>query len=121
MDTWVPFLKSTAARHSTVRAYELPTLSRNYRIVRGFIDGGMTRGIPDKATRETTITLYIDKSPFKSALGIAGEDAIRVLLVSRDGRVLWHDDGSYAPAWGASLAAAIDEAMAGQATGKPAT
>ena len=111
VDTWVPFLKATAARHGSVRAYELPTLNRNYRLVRGFIDGGMARGIPDKATRETTITLYIDKSPFKLALGIASEDAIRVFLVCRDGRVLWHADGTYDATSGASLAAAIEEAM----------
>ena len=112
VDTWMPFLKSISARHGSVRAYELPTLNRSYRMVRGFIDGGMARGIPEKATREATITLYIDKKPFKRALGIASEDLIRVLLVSRDGRALWHYDGSYDAKSAASLAALIDAEMA---------
>ena len=76
VDTWVPFLKSIAAKHAGLKAYELPTLNRTYRMVRGFIDGGMARGIPEKATRETTITLYIDKAPFKQALSITAEDRI---------------------------------------------
>ena len=95
VDTWVPFLKSIAAKHAGLKAYELPTLNRSYRMVRGFIDGGMARGIPAKATRETTITLYIDKAPFKKALGITAEDRIVTLLVSRDGRVLWRGDGRH--------------------------
>lgn len=107
VDTWVPFLKATAAKHPTVRAYELPTLNRSYRMVRGFIDGGMARGIPEKATRETTITLYIDKTPFKKALGINTEDAIVALLVSRDGRVLWRADGRHTADAAADLAAEI--------------
>ena len=58
-------------------------------MVRRFIDGGMARGIPEKATREATITLYLDKAPFREALSITTEDRIVTLLVSRDGRVLW--------------------------------
>lgn len=108
VDTWVPFLKTAAAKHGGLRAYELPTLNRSYRMVRGFIDGGMARGIPEKATRETTITLYIDKAPFKKALGITAEDRIVTMLVSRDGRVLWRADGRHTPAVGADLASAID-------------
>jgi len=108
VDTWVPFLKATAGRHAAVRAYELPTLSRGYRVMRGFIDGGMARGIPEKATREATITLYIDKKPFKKALGITSEDRIVTLLVTRDGRVLWRADGRHSDESAAELASEIE-------------
>ncbi|MEP6989602.1 MAG: hypothetical protein ABJA80_01640 [bacterium] len=111
VDTWVPFLKSIAATHARLRAYELPTLSRSYRMVRRFIDGGMARGIPEKATRETTITLYIDKAPFKTALGITAEDRIVTLLVSRDGRVLWRGDGRHTESADAELASEINRRM----------
>ncbi|HSD00654.1 MAG TPA: hypothetical protein VLI21_17255, partial [Casimicrobiaceae bacterium] len=105
VDTWVPFLREheqLAARG--VRVYELPTLSRSYRLMRGFIDGGMARGIPDKATRESTITLYIDKERFRRALGIEGEDRISTMLVARDGRVLWHATGAFIEPNGEALA-----------------
>ena len=71
----------------------------------------MARGIPAKATRETTITLYIDKAPFKRALSIAAEDRIVTLLVSRDGRVLWHGDGRHTEGAAADLASQINTLM----------
>ncbi len=108
VDSWLPFLREQKLAERGVRAYELPTLARSYRMMRGFIDGGMSRGIPNKATREATITLYIDKSPFKKSLAISSESRIVTLIVTRDGRVLWRKDGPFAPAIGAELAVALD-------------
>ncbi|MBL0171056.1 MAG: hypothetical protein IPP90_10045 [Gemmatimonadaceae bacterium] len=107
VDTWLPFLRETTARRSDVRVYELPTLNRGYRFMRGVIDGGMARGIPERATREATITLYIDKSPFKQALGIDSESQIRIYLVARGGRVLWHGNGRYSEELASALAAML--------------
>ncbi|MEQ1693595.1 MAG: hypothetical protein ABMA00_20065 [Gemmatimonas sp.] len=108
VETWLPFLRAQRLAERGIRVYELPTLNRSYRMVRRFIDGGMARGIPDKATREVTITLYIDKSPFKKALEIATEGRICALVVARDGRVLWRADGRFTEAIGSELAATLD-------------
>jgi hypothetical protein len=108
VDSWLPFLESQKLQDRGIRVYELPTLNRNYRIMRGFIDGGMSRGIPVKATREATITLYIDKSPFKKALAIDTEGQISTLVVARDGRVLWRKDGRFTSNGGAELAAMLE-------------
>jgi hypothetical protein len=108
VDSWLPFVAAQKLQERGIRVYELPTLGRSYRMMRGFIDGGMRRGIPAKATREVTITLYIDKSPFKKALGIAAENQISTLIVARDGRVLWRDDGSFTSEAGAELAAMLE-------------
>jgi hypothetical protein len=108
VDSWLPFLREQKLAERGIRVYELPTLNRSYRLMRGFIDGGMARGIPEKATREATITLYIDKSPFKKALAISSEDRIVTLIVARDGRVLWRGDGRFTPTIGAELAGALD-------------
>lgn len=107
VDSWMPRLGGIAARDSGVRVYELPTLNRGYSFMRSFIDGGMARGIPSRATREATITLYIDKGPFKRALDIRNEDQIVVLLVDRAGRVHWRTDGSYRSAAADELELAI--------------
>lgn len=107
VDSWLPFLRAQQLGSRGVRVYEVPTLNRSYRWMRRFIDGGMARGIPELTTRETTITLYIDKAPFKRALMIEREDAIRVLLVARDGRILWHSDGAFTPEAGAALVRAL--------------
>jgi len=115
VDTWLPFLRPLAAPEGNVRVYELPTLNRGYRLMRGFIDGGMARGIPERATREATITLYIDKTPFKNALAIANEDSICTLLVTRDGEVLWRADGRFTPEAGSALTSALDSLEAHKA------
>lgn len=107
VDTWMPLLNSTAASRSDLRVYEVPTLARGYRLMQPFIDGGMRRGIPDASVRAATITLYIDKAPFKRALRIADEDRIHVLLLDREGRVYWRAEGPFDPARGAELAALL--------------
>jgi hypothetical protein len=109
VDTWMPFLRGPRLAQHDVRVYELPTLSRSYRIMRGMIDGGMARGIADKATREATITLYIEKTPFKRALSIANEECITTMLVARDGRVLWRADGRFTEPLGNELVAILEK------------
>jgi hypothetical protein len=95
VDTWMPALRALASHDTTLAVYELPTIERRFRLMRSFIDGGMRRGIPDAAVRAATITLYIDKGPFKRSLGIANEGAIQVLLVDRAGVVHWRAVGRY--------------------------
>jgi len=67
----------------------MPVLSRT------FINEGMRAGIPDQTARERTITLYLDKSKFKSALEIADENDITLFLVNRNGEILWRANGAY--------------------------
>ena len=116
--TWTPYVKDAVAKHPGLRAYEIPTLSRSLRFIRRVIDGGMSRGIPDKTVRETTIPLYIDKAPFERALHVASEDSIRVLLVARGGRVVWWGDGVYAEPMAAQLTAAIASAFTAAASAR---
>ncbi len=106
IDTWKPFVTGIR-RHASVGAFELPTLSRGTAFFRGFIEGGMRRGISDPEARATTITLYIDKGAFDASLGLASEADIAVLLVKPDGSVLWSARGAYDPAKSAGLDAAL--------------
>lgn len=95
MDTWLPALRVIAQRSSRVRVYELPVAPNSARAFRWLIDGGMRMGIPDRGTREATITLYTDKRAFRSALKIPDESRIYVMLVRRDGRVCWRTSGPF--------------------------
>ena len=108
VDSWLPFLREQKVVARGVHVYELPTLNRSYRWMRKFIDGGMARGIPEKATREATISLYIDTTSFKNALAISTENRIIALVVARDGRVLWRADGRFSTASGAELSAMLN-------------
>jgi predicted transcriptional regulator len=67
----------------------------------------MRAGIPDPVARERTITLYLDKSAFRQALRLLHEDDIHVLLLDRQGRVLWSAEGAFTPEKGESLSAVV--------------
>jgi hypothetical protein len=95
IDTWVPFVKALVARTPGTEYYEIPTIKRMIAPMRWVINNGMRGGIDDRGARERTITLYLDKEPFKRSLDIANEDAIHVLIVDREGRVLWRTTGAF--------------------------
>ena len=109
VDTWLPFARQLEDSHPTVRYYELPTIRRLNPLARTFINEGMRAGIPDPVARERTITLYVEKDAFRKALQLSSEQDIHVLLVDRQGKVLWREVGAFAPEKGESLAAALRE------------
>ena len=102
VDTWLHQMKRFESSPG-FRYYELPTIDKLNPVVRWFINGGMRRGIPDRNARARTITLYIDKPPFREALKIADEKQIYAILIDRSGRVLWRAEGDFDEAKGASL------------------
>jgi hypothetical protein len=107
VDTWIPFARQLEKTHAGVRYYELPTIQRLNVLARTFINEGMRAGIPDPTARERTITLYLDKAAFREALQLPGEDDIYVLLLDRQGQVLWRTEGSFASEKGDSLTAEV--------------
>ena len=110
VDTWSPWLRQTLPKHPGSDFYEIPTIQRMVAPMRWVINRGMRGGIPDRAVRERTVTLYIDKAPFKQSLGITTESVIQVLLVDRAGRVLWRTTGPFTPA----KATELEKALAGR-------
>lgn len=109
VNTWLPLLKRLRRQYPALHYYELPTIWEMPRLRQMMLDMGMRMGIPDRHTRETTITLYLDKTEFRRALDIPHEDAITVLLVDRFGRVLWRTMGIYNEAKGAALEASVEQ------------
>lgn len=112
VDTWGPFLEKLAGQQSAVRYYELPTIQNYGRLQQFFIDSGMRGGIPDRGVRARTITLYLDVAPFTAALDLPTIDDIYILLVDRDGDVLWRTHGDYTEEKGEELAARLEEQLA---------
>jgi len=111
VNTWLPRLEELSGRYPALHYYELPTIGTGYRLARGFIDGGMRAGIPDEATRERTITLYLNKRDFRQQLDLPGEDTIYALLVDRQGEVLWRAEGEYDEAKGEALERAVEQQL----------
>ncbi len=107
VDTWIPFTQQLQAQVKGLRYYELPTLPRMNPFYRMSLDLGMKMGIPDRAAREATITLYLDKDAYRQALQIPSEETIVVLLVDRMGTILWRTEGPYDDAKAAELNALL--------------
>ncbi|MFW9889545.1 MAG: hypothetical protein ACFFER_15260 [Candidatus Thorarchaeota archaeon] len=110
VNSWVPFLDNTAEKYHDFDYYELPTIRKMNWLSRSIIDNGMRAGIPSRNTRRRTITLYIDKDPFKKKLQISDESDIHLFLVSNDGEVLWTGSGAISEEKADSLTSAIEKA-----------
>lgn len=91
VDSWVTMLGLDPERGAEY--VELPVVGGMTKMMRGFVDNGMRSGITNTAARARTITLYEDASDINAPLGFEGRDMIRVLVVKRDGTVLWSTSG----------------------------
>lgn len=107
VNTWIPFAEQLESAYPELAYYELPTINELPALSRTFINEGMRAGIPNAKARERTVTLYIDLASFMRALGIPGRNEVHVLLVDRQGGILWRTTGSFDEAKGRALAEAI--------------
>jgi hypothetical protein len=107
VNTWIPFAQETEAAFPGVVYYELPTIDEMPALSRIFVNEGMRAGIPDETARERTITLYIDTGKFMRATAIPDKDAVHIMLVNREGDILWRTMGDFEESKGRSLVEAI--------------
>jgi hypothetical protein len=107
VNTWVPFADTLESSFTEFAYYELPTIDELPALSRTFINEGMRAGIPDARARERTVTLYIDMVRFMRALGISSKNEVHVLLVDRQGVILWRTTGSFDEETGRALAQTI--------------
>ena len=94
--------------------FNLLVIQSRSKLSQWFIDGGMRAGIPDRRTREHTITLYLDKAPFLDALDISDDHTIQILVVDRLGRVLWRTAGAWDEEREEDLVSFFDQQIAHQ-------
>jgi hypothetical protein len=109
VDSWVPLARQLEQSFPGVQFYETPVIRKMNVISQAFINEGMRAGIPNQTTREKTITLYIDKKALRRALEIPNEETIWVLVLDRQGNVLWRTDGAYSQEKGEALLNTIQE------------
>jgi len=103
VDSWMPLARALEEQFDNLFYYELPTIQTRNSFYKMFINEGMRAGIPNPKTRERTITLYLDKADFRTALDMADEEHIYVLVVDRQGKELFRTRGQYSPVGEAAL------------------
>jgi hypothetical protein len=107
VNSWIAFVQDLEKQTTGLFYYELPTIEDRNVLSKVFINEGMRAGIPNQTSRERTITLYLDKSAFKQALGMPEEEHIYLLLVDQMGNVLYSTRGAFTPQAGDGLSRAI--------------
>lgn len=108
VNTWLPCADELESSWTELAYYELPAINELPALSRTFINEGMRAGIPNAKARARTVTLYIDLAKFMRALGIPSKNEVHVLLVDRQGGILWRTTGSFDEAKGSALAGAIE-------------
>lgn len=108
VDTWAPLLDEMERTVPGLRYYELPVIRSMNRFNQWLLDEGMRAGIPSRPVRARTITIYTDKERFRVGLQMPEEDHIYVMLVSRQGEILWRGRGAYTREAAQSLVKAVE-------------
>lgn len=110
IETWMPMAQALQHTNFNFRWYRLPVSSRENVVFRWWENSSMRSDETDPETWPWIVPLYIDKDDFRRKLHISGERQIVVLLVDKQGHVLWRADGPLTPDKRTSLAAAVGAA-----------
>jgi hypothetical protein len=94
-DSWSAIAEELEAQYKDLFYFELPTLQSRGSFYKIFLNEGMRAGIPNPKTRERTITLYLDKDKFRSALEMQDENHIYILVIDRLGKEYFRARGPY--------------------------
>ena len=110
VEPWVKQFRVEFGQRPDVAFYEVPMIGGMARMAKFFIDSGMRRGTP-KQDHERVITVYGGASEWKQRLKVTDSDSAYVLLLDRNGKVLWQHSGKLDPLPWADLKAATAAAL----------
>jgi hypothetical protein len=107
VDTWLPFISQIERINDAVRYYQLATYQQTEPLAPLFGDESTWSGTFEPVARERTIMFFADRPAFRRALELPNEDDIYVVLIDRQGNILWRTEGAFASEKVASLAAVL--------------
>jgi hypothetical protein len=93
VDTWINEMPSVIGKNEQVSFYEVPLIHKVNAPYRFWINNGMRSGISQPEARLRTITVYTEKEQFLELLGM-NTNNIYLLLINKNGRILWRAEGS---------------------------
>jgi ATP10 protein len=91
-----PFIKKYLD-NDAVAYYEIPMLSGNYKLLSGFIDGGMRGGVPE-SLHDKTATFYGNRDEFFSSQEITDKSLAYLFILDESGNIVFRSEGTYSEA-----------------------
>ncbi|MFO7992036.1 MAG: hypothetical protein R6U61_07075 [Thermoplasmata archaeon] len=90
LDSWMEYFQDLCKGKDI---YELPMIDGVFwKILSGFIDGGMRAGIPEEK-HDYVVTYYGDTSEFRKELGMDDKNLAYIFLIDGDGYILFQGSG----------------------------
>ena len=117
IETWLPAAQALQHTDFNFRWYRLPVSGHENFIFRWWENSSMRSDETDPETWHWIIPLYVNKEEFRGALQIPNEREVVVLLVDKQGRVLWRNSGSMTPQKRVSLLSAAASHLTPPASG----
>lgn len=106
VDSWLPAAEALQHASFQFRYYELPISGRENFIFRWWETSSMRSDETDPVMWHWIVPLFVDRQKFRRDLDIPNEKEVVVLLVDRQGHVLWRASGSMDQGKRAGLVAA---------------
>jgi hypothetical protein len=107
IETWMPTAQALQHTNFNLRWYRMPVFASENIIFRWWDNASMRSDETDPETYPWIVPLYVDVNSFRHSLQIPTSHQIAVLLVNKQGRVLWRAEGPMTPADRSSLIAAV--------------
>ncbi len=93
IDTWLPAAQALQHMNFKFRYYQLPISSKENILFRWWETSSLRSDETDPETWHWIVPLFVDRKPFLDDLQIPDEKHVVVLLVDRQGHVLWRASG----------------------------
>lgn len=93
VDTWIAGVEPLLVQDPELRLYEVPTIYEGSTLFRLWLNNGMRAGITDQVARRRTVTIYVDREQFNTALSIPDTSDVHLLLLNADGLIAWRSTG----------------------------
>lgn len=110
IETWMPVAQALQHTNFDFRWYRMPVSASENIIFQWWDNSSMRSDETDPETYPWIVPLYVDVRSFRRSLRIPTTRTISVLLVDKQGRVLWRAEGAMTPAARTSLIAAVNAA-----------
>ena len=98
-DQWVMIAEQMAGgSEGQLAAYELPLVAKGFKAFKSLVNASIEmKAEADAAEKARTIPLYLDRDKFRKELALKDRNTVHVLLVARNGRIAWREQGILTP------------------------